>query len=286
MNPSTRERLGLKPPTAPNNRDRAERALATRSLMYIFVVGALIAGAALISPVSHAANEARVAITAASAAVMAVVLFVGYDRLPRWTLSVLLLCGSMLIEWAVYGSGDPTSPFLLFYIWVAFYAFYFLTRVQAALQTVFIGAAYAVVLAVGHAPLKTDVVRWLVFIIALLVSGLLVRVMRERIDGLLRSLDETMQRDMLTGLLDERGFAQILEKELERARRSGNRVGVVVAEVDGSGPIRKRLGEREAEPLGHHRQPPDEGLQDPSLTPRPPVLQGRSNLQVLRRFCR
>ena len=247
MNPSTGERLGLKPPTAPNNRDRAERALATRSLMYIFVVGALIAGAALISPVSHPANEARVAITAASAAVMAVVLFVGYDRLPRWTLSVLLLCGSMLIEWAVYGSGDPTSPFLLFYIWVAFYAFYFLTRVQAALQTVFIGAAYAVVLAVGHAPLKTDVVRWLVFIIALLVSGLLVRVMRERIDGLLRSLDETMQRDMLTGLLDERGFAQILEKELERARRSGNRVGVVVAEVDGSGPIRKRLGEREAE---------------------------------------
>src|SRR5437588_3960131 len=159
MNPSTRERLGLKPPTAPNNRDRAERALATRSLMYIFVVGALIAGAALISPVSHAANEARVAITAASAAVMAVVLFVGYDRLPRWTLSVLLLCGSMLIEWAVYGSGDPTSPFLLFYIWVAFYAFYFMTRRQAAMQALFIGVAYAAVVLHRSGPLKAEVVR-------------------------------------------------------------------------------------------------------------------------------
>src|SRR5256884_9373114 len=138
--------------------------------MYIFVVGALIAGAALISPVSHAANEARVAITAASAAVMAVVLFVGYDRLPRWTLSVLLLCGSALIEWAVYGSGDPTSPFLLFYLWVAFYAFYFLTRRDAALQATFIGVAYAVVLAYSDAPFKTDFVRWLAFPVALVVS--------------------------------------------------------------------------------------------------------------------
>src|SRR5256714_10852200 len=234
MDPSIRERLGLKPPSGPQGRERAERAMAARSLMYVFAVGAAIAAAALISPVAHPADETRIAVTAGCAAAIAAVLFLGYDRLPSWSLSVLLLCGSALIEWAVYGSGDPTSPFLLFYIWVAFYAFYFLTRVQAALQTVFIGAAYAVVLAVGHAPLKTDVVRWLVFIIPLLVSGLLVRALRERIDGLLRSLVETMQRDMLTGLLDERGFAQILEKELERARRSGNRVGVVVAEVDGS----------------------------------------------------
>ena len=44
----------------------------------------------------------------------------------------------MLIEWAVYGSGDPTSPFLLFYLWVAFYAFYFMTRRQAAMQALFL----------------------------------------------------------------------------------------------------------------------------------------------------
>jgi diguanylate cyclase (GGDEF)-like protein len=247
MDPSTRERLGLKSPTGPHSRERAERAVAARSLMYIFAVGAVIAGAALISPLAHPADEARIAITAASAALMAVVLFVGYERLPRWTLSVLLLCGSMLIEWAIYGSGDPTSPFRLFYLWVAFYAFYFLTRLEAALQTLFIGAAYGAVLAMSQEPVTNGVVRWLVFMVAVVVAGLLVRVMRERIDGLLRSLDETMQRDMLTGLLDERGFAQILEKELERARRSGNRVGVALAQVDGSGPIRERLGERNAE---------------------------------------
>lgn len=215
--------------------------------MYIFAVGALIAGAAMISPVAHPAGQARIAITAGCAAVIAVVLFLGYDRLPRWALSVLLLCGSMLIEWAVYGSGDPTSPFLLFYLWVAFYAFYFLTRTYAALQALFIGVAYAVVLAHSNAPLKTEIVRWLVFTIALVVAGLLVRVMRERIEGLLGSLDEAMRKDMLTGLLDERGFDEILEKELERARRSGNRLGVVIAELDGPGDVRGRLGDRRAE---------------------------------------
>src|SRR5436305_634672 len=86
-----------------------------------------------------------------------------------------------------------------------------------------------------------------IFAVRAVVAGLLVRVMRERIDALLRSLDSIMHRDMLTGLLDERGFEQILDKEFERARRSGNRVGVVVAEADGDGDIRHRLGERRAE---------------------------------------
>ena len=221
--------------------------MAARSLMYIFAVGAVIAGAALVSPVAHPVDDLRIAVTAACAAAIAVVLFAGYDRLPRWALSVLLLCGSMLIEWAVYGSGDPTSPFLLFYLWVAFYAFYFMTRRQAAMQALFIGVAYAAVVLHRSGPLKAEVVRWFVFMIALIVAGLLVRVMRERIDALLRSLDSVMHRDMLTGLLDERGFEQILDKEFERARRSGNRVGVVVAEADGDGDIRHRLGERRAE---------------------------------------
>lgn len=249
MDPSIRERLGLRAPSGPQGRERAERAMAARSLMYVFAVGAVIAGAALISPVAHPADAARLAVTAACAAAIAVVLFAGYDRLPHWVFSILLLCGSTLIEWAVYGSGDPTSPFLLFYLWVAFYASYFLTRRQAAIQAIFIGASYAAVLAHSDAPMKTEVVRWLVFTIALVVAGLLVRVMRERIDALLQSLDDALRKDMLTGLLDERGFAEIAEKEIERARRSGHRVALVIAEVDGDGPIRERVGERRADEI-------------------------------------
>ncbi|MEA2398732.1 MAG: two-component system, cell cycle response regulator [Thermoleophilaceae bacterium] len=249
MEPSIRERLGLKPPSAPQVRERAEAAMAARSLMYVFLVGALVAGAALVSPVSAHLDMLRIALTGGCSAMVAAILFVGYERIPQWSLSVCLLCGSMLIEWAIYAGHDPTSPFLLFYLWVAFYAFYFLNRIQAALQIGFIGFAYAIVLAVSDEPLKAQIVRWIVFTIALVVAGLLVRVMRERIDALLGSLDDVMRKDMLTGLLDERGFDELLEKEIERARRSGNRLGVVIGQLDGSGSVRDRLGRRADEVL-------------------------------------
>ena len=247
MDPSILERLGMRPQRGPENRERTERAVAARTLMYVFLVGAVVAAGALLSPVSGQIDSLRVASTAGCAVLMAAVLFAGYDRLPSWCLTVLLLCGSMLIEWAIYASGDPTSPFLLFYVWIAFYAFYFFGRLQAAMQAAFIGIAYAVVLAHSIQPLHVQLVRWLVFMVAIVVSGLLVRAMRERIDTLRRTVADTSRRDGLTGLLDERGFDEILHKELERARRSGNRVGVVLAELDGRGSARDRLGGRRAD---------------------------------------
>src|SRR5437763_16753450 len=123
MDPSVLERLGVRSHGGPQNRDRSERAVAARTLMYVFLVGAVVAAGALLSPASVHIDTLRVAITAGCAALMAAVLFAGYDRLPAWALMVLLLCGSMLIEWVIYASGDPTSPFLLFYVWIAFYAF-------------------------------------------------------------------------------------------------------------------------------------------------------------------
>ena len=151
MNPSTLERLGLRAPSGPQNRERAERGMAARTLMYVFVVGALVAGAALISPVSPHIDTLRITSTGACAAMIALVLFAGYERLPNWTLSVFLLSGSMLIEWSILAADDPSSPFLLFYLWVAFYAFYFLSRGQAAMQAGFIGVAYAAVLIAASA---------------------------------------------------------------------------------------------------------------------------------------
>ena len=249
MDPSVLERLGLRPAARPQGRDRAERAVAARSLMYLFLVGALVAGAALAGGLSPAVDHVRIAVTACGALGIAIALFAGYDSTPRWGLSAFLLMGSLLIEWAVYASGDPQSPFLLFYLWIAFYAFYFLSRGQAVVQMAIVGVAYAAVLERSTEPMRASVLRWVVFTIAMLVAGLLVRMLRERIDHLLSELDASSRTDMLTGLLDERGWDEILHKELERARRSGNRVGVVVGQVDGDTSLSERLGERRADEL-------------------------------------
>jgi diguanylate cyclase (GGDEF)-like protein len=249
MDPSVLVRLGLRPSARPQGRDRAERAVAARSLMYLFLVGAIVAGSALAAQLSPTVDQARIAVTAGSAGVIAVALFFAYDATPRWALSLFLLMGSLLIEWAVYASNDPQSPFLLFYLWIAFYAFYFLSRTQAILQMAFVGFAYGVVLQRDTEPFQTSALRWIVFTIAMIVAGLLVRMLRERIDLLLAELDNASRTDMLTGLLDERGWDELLHKELERARRSGNRVGIVVGQIDGEAPLREHLGERRADDL-------------------------------------
>lgn len=249
MDPSVFERLGLRPSARPHGHERAERAVAARSLMYLFLVGAIVAGSAFGAHLGPAVDSTRIAVTAGGALGIALALFLTYDETPRWTLSVFLLTGSLLIEWAVYASGDPQSPFLLFYLWIAFYAFYFLGRTQAILQMAFVGMAYAVVLERSPETLRASTLRWIVFTIAMLVAGLLVRMLRERIDHLLDELDGASRTDMLTGLLDERGWDDVLHKELERARRSGNRVGIVVGQIDGDAPLAENVGERRAEDL-------------------------------------
>src|SRR3712207_9028895 len=62
MDPSVLERLGLRPVARPQGRERAERAVAARSLMYLFLVGALVAGAALAADLSPAVDHARIAL--------------------------------------------------------------------------------------------------------------------------------------------------------------------------------------------------------------------------------
>jgi diguanylate cyclase (GGDEF)-like protein len=249
MDTSVFERLGLRPAARPQGAERAERAVGARALMYLFLVGAIVSGSAFAAQLSPHVDQTRIAITAAGALGIAIALFFAYDATPLWALSVFLLMGSLLIEWAVYASNDPQSPFLVFYLWIAFYAFYFLSRTQAILQMAFVGMAYGVVLERSAEPVQTSVLRWIVFTIAMIVAGLLVRMLRERIDTLLSELDSASRTDMLTGLLDERGWEELLHKELERARRSGNRVGIVVGQIDGEAPLRDHLGERHADEL-------------------------------------
>ena len=104
-----------------------------RSLMFLFFAGASISLLALF--VGHApADEPRMIATSASGFGIAAVLLAGYDRLPNWTFPLFLACGTMLIEWTIYSSGESTSAFAMFYFWIAIYAFYFFTRRMAVLS--------------------------------------------------------------------------------------------------------------------------------------------------------
>jgi diguanylate cyclase (GGDEF)-like protein/PAS domain S-box-containing protein len=120
--------------------------------------------------------------------------------------------GTVLISAAVHFSGRSATPFVLFYLWSNLYSWYFFPRPRAALQLAFIGFCYAVTLQiqdpVGSLPYTSGLVtslgggatRWIITLGTLLVAGLLVTTLRERVDRLITRL--TRERNFVSGVVD------------------------------------------------------------------------------------
>src|SRR2546423_489371 len=117
MPPPLRQRLGPARAPRPVRARHGDRGLMARSLMFLFFAGASIALLALIFGQAPA-DEPRMTATAASGFGIAALLLVGYDRLPGWTFPILLACGTMLIEWTIYSSGESTSALAVVYFWL------------------------------------------------------------------------------------------------------------------------------------------------------------------------
>ncbi len=71
---------------------------------------------------------------------------------------------------------------------------------------------------------------------------MVVRLLAERVDRLVRELRLAAFTDPLTGLLNRRTFEQRLGTELARARRTGEAFALVLADVDGFKAVNDRLG--------------------------------------------
>jgi diguanylate cyclase (GGDEF)-like protein len=233
--------MGMTEPAYPAAEGRAERGVMARSLMYVFAAGGAITLGSLFFS-SGAAEETRIAITGLAAFALAVVLLVGYDRLPLWAFQLFLGLGTVLIEWAIYASGESTSPYAMFYFWIAIYAFYFLSRARALLQMGFIAMAYSAALVVKADIGTLPVLHWAIVTSTLVVSGALIGVQRSHVDRLIARLSDAARTDSLTSLLNRRGFEELFETELERARRSDRPLSVIVGDLDGFKAVNDRFG--------------------------------------------
>jgi diguanylate cyclase (GGDEF)-like protein/putative nucleotidyltransferase with HDIG domain len=77
--------------------------------------------------------------------------------------------------------------------------------------------------------------------VVLVLLGLLVH-QRRQIARLSRRLSDATRTDPLTGLLNRRAFEELLDSELERARRTGRPLSVIVGDVDGLADVNGHLG--------------------------------------------
>lgn len=219
-----------------------DTGVMARSLAYIFAAAATISLLGLAIPHEGSVDAGRVVLQAACGYALCALCGAGAARLPRWAFQVFLAAATLLIEWNIYASGDATSPYAALYFWVSIYAFYFFTRREAVVQTGFIVVAYAALLTQVPDAGNASVLRWAITMSALVFGGALIGTLQDRITTMAR----VMRTDPATGLLNRQGLREALDAEIDRARRSGEVLAVVIARIDGLRAFSSGTGDRNA----------------------------------------
>jgi diguanylate cyclase (GGDEF)-like protein/putative nucleotidyltransferase with HDIG domain len=220
-----------------------QASMVAKVLGVLFAAGATLATLTVILPHPPSTNVLAMLAIIANAYVVAATLYTQAARLPAWTLQATLAWGSTLITGVAYFSGEAPSPLVFFYLWVFLYASYFFSHRQTAVQILYVGLAYGALLA-ATAPASAIASWWLVGMGTLLVGAMVIMVMRTRVELLIARLYDAARTDSLTKLSNRRGFREQLDLELERARRHGSPMTVLVGDLDNFKDVNDLRGQR------------------------------------------
>ncbi|MDP9135676.1 MAG: GGDEF domain-containing protein [Actinomycetota bacterium] len=211
----------------------------------LFAGGSLLTLVATAAPHSPDVDIAGAWVVTFCSAVVAAVYWLGRDSLPRWTLYLGIVLGTVMISSGIYinGERDGGAAALneVYYVWpVVFAAYYFPVRALVA-ELVLVGGCYAVALQIVD-PGPIALTRWLIVVTMLIGVGGLISRLQARVDELVTRLSETARRDALTGLLNRRGFEERLDAELARATRAERPVALILGDVDHFKTVNDELG--------------------------------------------
>ena len=182
-----------------------------------------------------------------SALVYGIVVLMLGDRISFNWLKIGNLLAAVMTTFAVYFSGDSSSGFAIFYLWIGFYVFYYpVSRWEAAGYLVFAGLCYAVAIAITPAPppdvAHTNVAFFSIVAGTLATAGLLLTYLRQRVERLMTRLVEASRTDPLTALPNRTGLQLALEKEVERSRFDEQPVSLLLIDIDHFKSLNERLG--------------------------------------------
>jgi diguanylate cyclase (GGDEF)-like protein/putative nucleotidyltransferase with HDIG domain len=226
--------------------------MAARAQAALFAAAGIVGALGVLLP--HPARFDVLGLLAIQAASLlgAVVLLLLGDRTPRWVATVGPFAATAMTSMAIMFTGRSTSAYLLFYLWVALYAFYFLTGRQTAILCLFAIVNYALVIVgsrvlgytAGGLDANEDIPALVLMTGTFAVAGVFLVTLRERVGRLIDQLTDAASTDPLTGLLNRRGFQTVIDTELARSERGARSFSLLMCDCD----YFKSLNDR----LGHH----------------------------------
>jgi len=211
---------------APSTREAMARGAAL-----FLLSGALIAPVGILAPHGPGMDEPLLGAVGGAAALLAALALTIDGRMPRWAFHPLTVAGTVLATAGVYAWGGDMTYGPLPYLWVAFFAFYFFTLPAAIVHLGVVAGAFAIELSAQDLDF-TPVAGWLATVGTLLLAGVAVATIRDRLAALIENLTSAARSDPLTELLNRRGFEEVFDVELERARRTETPLSLVVGDID------------------------------------------------------
>ena len=200
--------------------------MAARAQAYLFIAAGAVGSLGVLLPHPERYDAAGLLAIQGASFAAAVLLLVLGARTPDWVATCGPFGATVLTSLAIVLTGTSTSAYLLFYMWVAFYAFYFLSRRQSVCLCLFAVFNYAAVVLgsrmFGYTATgidaNQDIPAFVLITGTIVVAGVFLVQLRERVGRLIEQLTDAASTDPLTGLLNRRGFQSVIDNELERAR--------------------------------------------------------------------
>jgi diguanylate cyclase (GGDEF)-like protein len=231
MDPPLRERLRWRNASENGVEAPAARATMARTAALLSGATALVCLVGVFVPGDAQFDDDILLVAASAAALLGALLLIVYDRIPAWAFHPIVLLGTAVSTAAAYGWGSESAYGPLPYVWVTLLAFYFFSRGAALVHLALMAVGYALALGLED-PAENPLDGWVATVGTLLVTGLFVSVMRDRLHRLIRRLSDAAHRDVLTDLLNRRGFQGVFDTELERARRADQPLSLIVGDLD------------------------------------------------------
>src|SRR4051794_28284025 len=168
-----------------------DSSIRARAMASLYIAGGVIGAVSLVLPHASGANEGALWSNTALALVGGVLLLVVGPRLPGWAFHAFLATGAVLITRAVLTSGENTSFYSVWFLWIGLYAFYFFSRPAAAAHVAFAAGLFAITLIV-HTP-QSAFARWLTTVATLVIAGLFIDTLVRRARAQAKIADENAQ---------------------------------------------------------------------------------------------
>lgn len=223
-----------------------DRGLIARTYGTLFLVGALIGGLILVIGQEGRSNEVMIATMALVAAVLGALCFIGYRQLPIWFFHLATALGTVMISVAAFDASDLIEGvFALFYVWVILLASLFFSLRAAAAHFAFAIIAFAIVLIDRDIQFTASYMSGMVAVLG--TTGLIIVLLRSRVEQLAADLISAARTDALTTLANRRGFDERFDLELGRARRTGRPLSLMLFDLDRFKAVNDRLGHGEGD---------------------------------------